>query len=306
MIKKETHTCSPSRFIALTSLRLPEFMLLLVEFAPLWRAHSQRYDLHGNLRKIPKFSEDQRCSLQGDEEKLFFILRYLKTNPLQEDYGSTYDMSQGKVSQWVKVLTELVREALARMKQLPARCADKLYAVLLTLVRCVLFIDATERGVPRPDDYECQKELYSGKKGRHTVKNNLLADEHNRILFLSETWEGKAHDKKIADESRCYFPEGTALFQDLGYLGLEIENVVAMIPFKKPRGGELTPAQKDFNQKLAGLRVRIEHVMSGVKRLRIVKEIIRLKGEEIRDKVMEIACGLHNLRVEQRRKIPND
>ena len=44
----------------------------------------------------------------------------------------------------------------------------------------------------------------------------------------------------------------------------------------------------------------VEHVIAGVKRCRIVKEVLRLTTEGISDVVMEIACGLHNLRVSYR------
>jgi hypothetical protein len=68
-------------------------------------------------------------------------------------------------------------------------------------------------------------------------------------------------------------------------------------PFKKPRGGQLTEEQKTANQAHAGRRVRIEHVISGAKRCRMVKDRIRLYRGGIRDLVMEGACALHNLRL---------
>jgi hypothetical protein len=68
-------------------------------------------------------------------------------------------------------------------------------------------------------------------------------------------------------------------------------------PFKKPRGGSLTEEQKAANQAHAAQRVRIEHTISGVKRVRMVKERIRLHKGAIHDLVMEVACGLHNLRL---------
>ena len=64
--KKPTLTILPISFLDLTSLSQREFILLLVEFGPLFQAHYQRYDLQGNLRKIPKLKEDQRSSLPGD------------------------------------------------------------------------------------------------------------------------------------------------------------------------------------------------------------------------------------------------
>ena len=51
-------------------------------------------------------------------------------------------------------------------------------------------------------------------------------------------------------------------------------------------------------------RVVVEHVMAGVKRCRSVKEVLRLTVEGISDRVMEIACGLHNLRVSCRHPLP--
>ena len=45
------------------------------------------------------------------------------------------------------------------------------------------------------------------------------------------------------------------------------------------------------------MRIVVENVISGVKRCRIVKDELRLTKKNISDVVMEIACGLHNLRV---------
>jgi hypothetical protein len=50
--------------------------------------------------------------------------------------------------------------------------------------------------------------------------------------------------------------------------------------------------------------VVVEHVIAGVKRCRIVKDVFRLTTEGVSDLVMEIACGLHNLRVSCRYPIP--
>lgn len=59
-----------------------------------------------------------------------------------------------------------------------------------------------------------------------------------------------------------------------------------------------------LNQIFASARVVVEHVIAGVKRCRIVKDILRLTKQGISDRVMEIACGLHNLRVSCRHPLP--
>ena len=85
--------------------------------------------------------------------------------------------------------------------------------------------------------------------------------------------------------------------QDTGFQGFELESIRILQPKKKPKGKELSEAEKQANQAISSVRVRVEHVMSGIKRCRIVKDKHRnwLKG--FKDTVMEIACGLHNLRL---------
>jgi DDE superfamily endonuclease len=92
-------------------------------------------------------------------------------------------------------------------------------------------------------------------------------------------------------------PVGSRLLQDLGFLAFTLPQVEILMPTKKPRGEDLTPAQQRANQALHQRRLRIEHVNSSVKRCRIVKDRIRLWKEGVRDVVMEICCALHNFRV---------
>src|SRR5438874_8119560 len=71
---------------------------------------------------------------------------------------------------------------------------------------------------------------------------------------------------------------------------------------KKPPRGELTAAEKRTNRKLARIRVKVEHALAGVKRSRIAKDVLRNTKEGVSDSAMEAACGLHNLRVQKRKR----
>lgn len=134
-------------------------------------------------------------------------------------------------------------------------------------------------------------------KKTHTEKNLIIGEvETHQIIYLSKTVEGKKHDKKIADEEAIEYPEDVVLQQDTGFQGYAPQGVIIKQPKKKPRGKELTKEEKEANRELSRVRVVIEHLISGVKRLRIVKEEMRLKVERISDDVMEIACGTHNFR----------
>jgi hypothetical protein len=59
-----------------------------------------------------------------------------------------------------------------------------------------------------------------------------------------------------------------------------------------------------LNRLCSSARVVVENVLAGVKRGRIVKEVLRLTTDGRSDLVMEIACGLHNLRVSCRHPLP--
>ena len=133
------------------------------------------------------------------------------------------------------------------------------------------------------------------------MKNNLLVGLSDRqVKYLSETREGRIHDKRICDEDGTQCPPGYEVYRGLGYQGLEMEGVVVYQPKKKPSGGELTAAEKESNQAISSVRVTVEHVISGVKRCRILKDVYRNFKEGFDDVVIDIASGLHNFRSDSR------
>ena len=129
------------------------------------------------------------------------------------------------------------------------------------------------------------------------MKNVVLADRSATICFLSDTIEGSSHEKPLADTTPYPLPEGSELLQDLGFLGFTLPGVIITMPHKKPKGQSLTEEQKADNRVVSQRRVRIEHIMSAVKRCCILTDDIRLRVDHIRDTVMEICCALHNLRL---------
>jgi len=130
-----------------------------------------------------------------------------------------------------------------------------------------------------------------------TVKNVLRVHALLTILFLSATYCGRVHDKRIADATPYPLPAESRLLQGLGFLAFTLPQVAILMPTKKPCGEELSREQHVANQALHQRRLRIKHVNSSVKRCRIVKDRIRLWKQGVRDLVMEICCALHNFRV---------
>jgi len=211
-----------------------------------------------------------------------------------------FSMSQGKVSLWVKQLSPLLEEALSKMNKMPKREINRFYNFLYAYAEVIMFMDVAERRIGRSPDYHVQKDHYSGKKGCQTLKNLLISNIEGEVIYLGETFEGSVHDKKMYDLSELKFPDQWhCLWVDLGFLGIEAEGVEIFMPEKKPKGEELSNFQKELNTLIASIRVKVEHAIAGVKRLKIVRNQIRLHGWEKRDRMMNIACGLHNLRCQR-------
>jgi len=303
----------PQAFRAFTGFDVAEFQILLVAFTVAWERYVQQNRLPPEIRQR-SYGGGRKARLGTCRDKLFFILVYFKTYPLQEVLAFHFDMSQSQACQWIHILSEVLRLALGELGHLPERDPQKVKEVLAaymdeshqhetaTELEMENFaIDGTERRRQRPKDQEEQKRFYSGKKKAHTVKNNLIVTlGKRRVEYLGHTWEGKKHDKKICDAEGHEFPEGSTLYKDTGYQGYEPAGVNTRQPKKKPRGRELTLEEKEQNSLISSMRIVVEHVICGVKRCRIVKDVFRNTRDQFADLVMEIACGLHNFRTAYR------
>lgn len=237
------------------------------------------------------------------EDKLLFILIYLRQAWTQVVLGIFFDMSQPETNKWIHLLSPILHQALDELGESPSREATPETFIEDTDVESSttepehFFQDCTERPIQRPTDQQSQKDYYSGKKKQHTVKNHLLIDSTCKILVLSPTCKGSMHDKRIADETIGFLPSGSYLYQDSGFLGFNPVGVTVLQPKKKPKGGELTAVEKARNREIASIRIRVEHVISSVKRYRIVKDKLRNWKQGFSDLVMKICCGLHNFRL---------
>lgn len=286
-------------FLSLTSLKVEEFEKLFEEFYSIWVRYHRWHTLEGKKRSFPKSKpEKDTKTLPSAEDKLLFILVYLKNYPLQQFQASAFGLSQAKVSIWVKILQPLLLESLKKLGVVPLREGYKLAELLEQFGESSYSQDVTERPIQRSLDDSVQKSQFSGKKKAHTIKNNLVGADSQQILYLSQTYDGTVFDKRIADIENCTFPLNTRLRQDKGFQGYAPEGVHIVQPIKKPRNGELSEMAKWFN-KLAGKeRISIEHANSGIKRCRIVKELCRSFSLKFRDQIMLLCTALHNFRVQ--------
>jgi hypothetical protein len=111
----------PVEFLDFTSLTLDEFQQLVAPFEAAFQAHMAAWRLDGKPRTARRFSVYQHCPLPTPEERLLFILAYVKTYSLQVVPGRLFGMGQSKANQWMHVLLPVLLAALRTLGDAPAR-----------------------------------------------------------------------------------------------------------------------------------------------------------------------------------------
>ena len=170
MLTFERIATKPIAFQMLTGLSLQAFLDLLPAFD---RATAHSEDQAEQQRKQPRQRQKgggRKPLLRSDPDRLLFILFYFKVYPLQSVQGFFFGMSQAQACEWIHRLTPILNQALGFEHQLPARKAADVTQVLRECPGLGFIIDGTERPIQRPKDKQRQREFYSGKKKRHSVR----------------------------------------------------------------------------------------------------------------------------------------
>lgn len=268
-----------------------QFDTLKTAIEPLWIA----YELKRKISKMRKrqIGAGRRYHLSTLAEKLLAVLLYYKTYMTQELIGQLTNLDQGNVSRLIAKMSELIEKAadpeLAsylqnakdEYRRIPKQERIRSWSSFVRNYPDLQEVatDATEQPSYRSKDYEQQKQFYSGKKKRHTIKTQLTVSPQGRIIDVSNMYAGSIHDKKIIDQENTIekFPEQTCQRFDAGYTGVQKEHPKSylLVPYKKPRKGELTPLEKELNTIHSRHRVIAENVLSRVKKFKICQQTYR-------------------------------
>src|SRR6266705_4550370 len=111
----------PIEVLDLTSLTLDDFRQLVPPFEATFQAHMAQWRFDGKPRTARRYTTYQNCPLPTPEDRLLFILTYLKTYALQVLQGRLFGMGQSKAHQWIHVLLPVLLAALRTLGDAPAR-----------------------------------------------------------------------------------------------------------------------------------------------------------------------------------------
>jgi len=118
-----THT---TELLDLTSLTMDEFAVLVPPFEAAFLDYMAIWTLHGRRRQARRSTTYAHCPLPTPEDRLLFILVYLKQHPLHLLHGRLFGMRQSKAPQWIHVLLPVLRHALRPLGDAPCRSVEAL------------------------------------------------------------------------------------------------------------------------------------------------------------------------------------
>ncbi len=234
-------------------------------------------------RQQPMRCRGKQTTTISVTNRVLLTLYYLRQYPTFEELGDRFGVSES----YANKLYHRHLDILVKVLRLPGKKS------LLDQELVGILIDVTEQPVERP--VKKQRQWFSGKKQRHTLKTQLIVCLKTLQILLVVCDKGRTHDFKMLKRAALRIATQVKKYGDAGYQGLQKMYANSTTPHKKPKGGELTKAQKQENRDLARLRVPIEHVNRWCKIFRAVKETYRGKHKNSH-KTWTVAAALVNLR----------
>jgi hypothetical protein len=141
MLRYTTEKDKAYRILDLTSLSVDEFEHLLEPFEQAFVRHMQQWTMEGKPRNARAYAPYANSPLPTPEDRLLFILSYLKVAALQVAHGALFGMSQSNANKWIHVLLVVLQQTLRDLGDAPARHLQALEQRLTEL-------QASEPGAP--------------------------------------------------------------------------------------------------------------------------------------------------------------
>ena len=213
-----------------------------------------------------------------ERNRLLMAMIWLRVYPTYEVLGFIFELDKSNICRNLKGVVTVLRERLGDEVAWPdqERRKQKMDQFMQEFPEVAAIVDATEQPTQRPKDPEAQKDHYSGKKRRHTLKTQVVVGPDGEIMSHSATVPGAKHDKKLYDESGVNerLNDDEAVMGDSGFQGIQ-KGHLAVLPDKKPKGGALTDAQKARNRRLSHYRVVVENTICQLKTFRVLAHVYR-------------------------------
>ena len=234
------------------------------------------------------------------KDRLVMLLVYYRLYITYTLAGFLFDLDQSNICRDIQKIEGLIRQCVPipqKTYQITKRLKT-LEEVERYFPGFLAFTDCTEQQIPRPVDRERRKMYYSGKKKKHTVKSQLVVNNHGYIIHKLDHRKGRRHDYDVYKKNHPVIPKDVLNMYDLGYLGVENDfpEQMSALPYKKKKNQELSQEEKDYNKIYSKKRIVIEHTICRLKKYRIMSDIFRNRLRKY-NRISDIVAGLVNYRI---------
>lgn len=240
------------QFQSLSGVNAEQFRQMVTLLYPHW---------HRRITGV-KNRDGRPYGVGGLEDHLLVLLIVYRCHITQDFLACLYRVDKATICRSLKRIERLARRVLGVSKQIKVT-AEEAQALIL---------DCTEQSVHRPA--RKQRCWYSGKKKRHTIKNEIIISEHGRIVSASDDAPGTVHDIALRRRGPP-LPKDARAYADSGYQGYQDDYPDLEIPYKKSKKKPLSKDERAYNHALSRFRVRVEHAIARLKRFRILADRFR-------------------------------
>jgi hypothetical protein len=270
---------------------------------PVFSQCLKQHRIHLRPKRKRKVGGGRKGDLATNEDKLLYILLYIKLYPTYDALAVLTNHYRSKCGDSVQLLLPVLEMTLGRKLALPKRPRGNNLEEIFRQHPEIkdIFIDGTERKVQRPKNLKKRNKLYSGKKKATTKKIVIVSDEKKYIHYMSKTKSGRRHDKRIADKENIFrhIPPDVTAWTDTGFQGAQKQHGNIVMPVKATKNHPLTLEQKENNRIISSIRVVSEHAIAGYKKFKAASDIYRNKLANFDDLLTEVSIGLHNFHLLQ-------
>ena len=292
----------PRHFKSFTGLSVTEFDRLLMEFGPAYADHLHRQRSRPDRQRA--VGGGHGFSL-GVAERLLMGLIYLRLYVTQGLLSYLFGLDESNVSRefndrLLPVLSEVLPVPLTdaplraqpkgegepgegpgggearRPRRKKIGTLEELFTAYPELEE--VLVDATEQEVPKPQDKGDRKLRFSGKKGRHTVKTQVVASR-DQVLHVFGGLPGRIADVQLLRASGVLraLPQGVKVRLDRGYEGAAADypEVALQSPVKGGRGRTVTALGRAYNRMLNRQRITVEHLLGRLQKFKVLAGVYR-------------------------------
>ena len=288
----------PSLFKSFTGLSIQQFNDIYKEIKSKYKKYEiQRLSL--KRRRERNVGAGRHFKLIV-EDRVIMVLVYYRLYITYTLAGFLFDLDQSNICRGIQKIESLIRKCIP--------IPQKTYNITKRLKTTgevekyfpgfMAFIDCTEQQIPRPIDKRKRKMYYSGKKKRHTVKNQLVVNNKGYIVCKLGHKKGRRHDYDVYKKNHPVTPKDVLNVFDLGYVRVEKDfpEQLSSLPKKKKRNLELSQEEKDYNKNHSRKRIVIEHTICRLKKYRIMNDVFRNRLRKY-NRISDIVAGLINYRI---------